>query len=84
MDEKEILTIPVSVTMPVAQWNTVLACIQNGPFNQVAPIIKDIKDQADPQVNKAVAASQQGEPSGQLDESPGPAFKRPGRPKKVK
>ena len=85
MDEKEILAIPATITLTAGQWNTVLACLQQGPFNQVAPIIQDIKAQADPQIDaklKDEPASDVGSPIEAQRESL-PWKRKAGRPKKA-
>ncbi len=42
----------VTIELTLAEWNTVLAVIGNGPFIQVAPLIEAIRSQAQAQITK--------------------------------
>lgn len=51
--------IRVSVTLTVAEWNVVMQSLGAQPFAQVAAIINQVKDQAEPQIVAANAVPEE-------------------------
>lgn len=51
--------LKVSVTLTVAEWNVIMQSLGAQPFAQVASIINQVKDQAEPQIIAANAVPEQ-------------------------
>lgn len=46
--------LPLTVTLSVTQWRTVLTTLGEGPFRIVGPLIGEIERQCQPQLQAAV------------------------------
>ena len=46
---------PISITLTIGQWNTLLLALGNAPFTQVVESIRLLQEQAAPQVKELQA-----------------------------
>ena len=56
--ENDVNQEPVTITLPVAQWNQILGAISTSPFqvvNQISEAVNALQVQAGPQIEAAVA-----------------------------
>jgi len=50
MNEQEILKTQIELKLPLGAVNVILASLAKAPYEQVADLVQDIKEQAIPQI----------------------------------